>query len=141
MQRLVHANALSRPNALVVTSLQTPLLGHHPGIHHWLTSCNTFGVVGSGAHGDCERMRQHAFWECAITQAVHTQVLNKSQECLGFPGFGLGKARARVQHTIAWPGHWARWRGLNTHAVRAMGLDLPGPPGSPGNIARVEVPW
>jgi hypothetical protein len=24
------------------------------------------GVVGPGAHGDCERLRQHAFWECAI---------------------------------------------------------------------------
>jgi hypothetical protein len=32
------------------------------------------GVVGSGAHGDCERLRQHAFWECAIAQAVRTQV-------------------------------------------------------------------
>jgi hypothetical protein len=32
------------------------------------------GVVGSVAQGDCERLRQHAFWECAITQAVRTQV-------------------------------------------------------------------
>jgi hypothetical protein len=32
------------------------------------------GVVGSGAQGDCERLRQHAFWECAIAQAVRTQV-------------------------------------------------------------------
>jgi hypothetical protein len=32
------------------------------------------GVVGSGAHGDCEQKRQHAFWKCAITQAVRTQV-------------------------------------------------------------------
>jgi hypothetical protein len=32
------------------------------------------GVVGSGAHGDCERLRQHAFWECAIAQAVRPQV-------------------------------------------------------------------
>jgi hypothetical protein len=32
------------------------------------------GVVGSGAQGDCEQMRQHAFWECAIAQVVHTQV-------------------------------------------------------------------
>jgi hypothetical protein len=32
------------------------------------------GVVGSGAHGDCECLRQHAFWECAIAQAVRTQV-------------------------------------------------------------------
>jgi hypothetical protein len=31
-------------------------------------------VVGSGAFGDCERLRQHAFWECAIAQAVRTQV-------------------------------------------------------------------
>jgi hypothetical protein len=31
------------------------------------------GVVGSGAHGDCERLRQHAFWECAIAQAVRNQ--------------------------------------------------------------------
>jgi hypothetical protein len=30
------------------------------------------GVVGSGALGDGERLRQHAFWECAIAQAVHT---------------------------------------------------------------------
>jgi hypothetical protein len=30
------------------------------------------GVVGTDAHGDCERLRQHAFWECA--QAVRTQV-------------------------------------------------------------------
>jgi hypothetical protein len=29
------------------------------------------GVVGSGANGDCERLRQHA---CAIAQAVRTQV-------------------------------------------------------------------
>jgi hypothetical protein len=28
------------------------------------------GVVGSGAHGDCECLRQHAFWECSIGQAV-----------------------------------------------------------------------
>jgi hypothetical protein len=32
------------------------------------------GVVGPDAHGDCERLRQHAFWECAIAQAVRTQV-------------------------------------------------------------------
>jgi hypothetical protein len=32
------------------------------------------GVVGSGANGDCERLRQHAFWECAIAQAVRNQV-------------------------------------------------------------------
>jgi hypothetical protein len=32
------------------------------------------GVVGSGAHGDCERLRQQAFWECTIAQAVRTQV-------------------------------------------------------------------
>jgi hypothetical protein len=30
--------------------------------------------VGSGAQGDCERLRQHAFLECAIAQAVGTQV-------------------------------------------------------------------
>jgi hypothetical protein len=30
--------------------------------------------VSSGAHGDGERLRQHAFWECAIAQAVRTQV-------------------------------------------------------------------
>jgi hypothetical protein len=30
--------------------------------------------VGSGAQGDCEWLRQHAFWECAIAQAVRTQV-------------------------------------------------------------------
>jgi hypothetical protein len=30
--------------------------------------------VGSGAHGDCERLRQHAFWECAIARAVRTPV-------------------------------------------------------------------
>jgi hypothetical protein len=32
------------------------------------------GVVGTGAHGDCERLQQHAFWECANAQAVRTQV-------------------------------------------------------------------
>jgi hypothetical protein len=32
------------------------------------------GVVGSGAQRDCERLRQHAFWKCAIAQAVRTQV-------------------------------------------------------------------
>jgi hypothetical protein len=32
------------------------------------------GVVGSSAHGDCEQLRQHAFWECAIAPAVRTQV-------------------------------------------------------------------
>jgi hypothetical protein len=32
------------------------------------------GVGGSGAHGDGERLGQHAFWECAIAQAVRTQV-------------------------------------------------------------------
>jgi hypothetical protein len=30
--------------------------------------------VGFGAHGDCEGLREHAFWECAIAQAVSTQV-------------------------------------------------------------------
>jgi hypothetical protein len=33
-----------------------------------------YGVVGSGAHGDCERLRQHAFLEFAIAQAVRTEV-------------------------------------------------------------------
>jgi hypothetical protein len=32
------------------------------------------GVVGFGAHGDGERLRQHAIWECAIARAVRTQV-------------------------------------------------------------------
>jgi hypothetical protein len=35
------------------------------------------GAVGSGAHGDCERLWQHAFWECSITQAVLTQVQHR----------------------------------------------------------------
>jgi hypothetical protein len=40
-------------------------------------------VVGSGAHGDCERLRQHVFfWECAIAQAVRTQVLRRLGEAL-----------------------------------------------------------
>jgi hypothetical protein len=45
------------------------------------------GVVGSGAHGDCERLRQHAFWECAIAQAVRTQVQR-----------GLGGALLQQRH-------------------------------------------
>jgi hypothetical protein len=32
------------------------------------------GAVDSDAHGDCERLRQHAVWERAIAQAVRTQV-------------------------------------------------------------------
>jgi hypothetical protein len=32
------------------------------------------GVVGSGADGDCDWLRQHAFWVCAIPQAVRTEV-------------------------------------------------------------------
>jgi hypothetical protein len=32
------------------------------------------GVVGSGVHGDSERLQHHAFWEFAIAQAVRTQV-------------------------------------------------------------------
>jgi hypothetical protein len=40
------------------------------------------GVVGTGAHGDCERLRQHAFWECAIAQAVRTQVQRGLGRCL-----------------------------------------------------------
>jgi hypothetical protein len=32
------------------------------------------GVLGSGAHGDGERLQQHAFWECAIAKAIRTQV-------------------------------------------------------------------
>jgi hypothetical protein len=32
------------------------------------------GVVGPDAIGDCEQLRQHAFWECAIAQAVRAQV-------------------------------------------------------------------
>jgi hypothetical protein len=31
-------------------------------------------VLGSGAHEDWERLRQHAFWECAIAQSVRNQV-------------------------------------------------------------------
>jgi hypothetical protein len=31
------------------------------------------GVVSSGAHGDCEQLRQHAFWEC-VAHAVLNQV-------------------------------------------------------------------
>ena len=32
------------------------------------------GVGGSGSPGDCERLRQHAFWECAVAQTVRRQV-------------------------------------------------------------------
>jgi hypothetical protein len=32
------------------------------------------GIVGLGAHENCKRLRQHAFWECAVAQAVRTQV-------------------------------------------------------------------
>jgi hypothetical protein len=32
------------------------------------------GVVSSDAHGDCERLRQPACWECAVAQAFHNQV-------------------------------------------------------------------
>jgi hypothetical protein len=47
------------------------------------------GVMGSGAHGDSERLRQHAFWECAIAQALRTQVQR-----------GLG--RALFQQLLLW---------------------------------------
>jgi hypothetical protein len=45
----VHASAISQPHA--------PL-----------------GVVGSAAHGDCERLHQDAFLECAAAQVVSSQV-------------------------------------------------------------------
>jgi hypothetical protein len=32
------------------------------------------GSIEASFHGDCERLRQHAFWECAIAQTVRTQV-------------------------------------------------------------------
>jgi hypothetical protein len=32
------------------------------------------GVEGSRSHGNCGRLRQHAFWEFAVAQAVSTQV-------------------------------------------------------------------
>jgi hypothetical protein len=32
------------------------------------------GVVASGAHEDCKRLLQHAFWECVSAQAGRTQV-------------------------------------------------------------------
>jgi hypothetical protein len=46
-----------------------------------------FGVVGSGAQGDGEWLRQHAFWECAIAQAVRAQVQR-----------GLGGALLQQRH-------------------------------------------
>jgi hypothetical protein len=31
-------------------------------------------AVGSGAPGDSNWLRQHAFWECAVAQPIHNQV-------------------------------------------------------------------
>jgi hypothetical protein len=65
------------------------------------------GVVGSGAHKDCERLRQHAFWECAIAQAVCTQVQRGEGElcfCSGTCGW-----LTRLLLPVRWSGGLCCW--------------------------------
>jgi hypothetical protein len=65
-------------------------------------------VVGSGAHGDCERLRQHAFWECAIAQAVRTKV----QRGLGELCFSSGTCGwlTHLLLSVIWSGGLWCWR-------------------------------
>jgi hypothetical protein len=45
-QLLVGLVAFRETRNASVTSIQTPLLGHYPSMHLWLTSCNSFEVQG-----------------------------------------------------------------------------------------------